>query len=52
MHKEQQPNPNSEAIRLRESYKARRESERPVPYSVDKAYRLLIAAREDSSVKN
>lgn len=50
MQKEQQPNPNCEANRLRESYKARRDSERPVPYSIDKAYRLLIAAREDNSV--
>ena len=50
MQKEQQPNPNCEANRLRESYKARRDSERPVPYSIDKAYRLLIAAREDNSM--
>ncbi|NKB98370.1 MAG: hypothetical protein GKR90_07745 [Pseudomonadales bacterium] len=47
MAKEQQRNPPTDAGQLKQSYTKRRDSERPVPYSVAKAYRLLIAARED-----
>lgn len=37
-----------ETERLRQSFEQRRRSERPVPYSIAKAYRLLIAEREDT----